>query len=410
MVLVGDLKQLPHVPDKLDYPLCDPLYDNKKLSILASVKAVYKDNISDILLKEHYRCHPAIIRFCNKKFYNDELVVYNNYTNDNAVSVIKTVKGNHSRRPSSGSLFNNREIEEASVICNKLKEDIVENGENYGFDVSSVDDIGFATPFNAQVKAARDKLGDEIEVDTVHKYQGRENDIFIFSTVLDKSKRSGYQVKFVSDPHLVNVAVSRAKKHLVIISSCDKFMTSGNHIGDLIRYANYIEPDNIVESKIYSVFDLLYKDFSPKLLEKKRKLEKLKKSSRKDSSYNSENIMMITLDDVLKNNIFSSIKYKQQVYLKHIFKDLEILTDEERKYIKHNSSVDFLIVNKFDNMPLVAIEVDGYEFHENNEEQRIRDIKKNSIFKKFGLKLCRFETIGVILDETLRSCLLEFVE
>ena len=27
------------------------------------------------MLKEHYRCHPKIINFCNKKFYNNELVI-----------------------------------------------------------------------------------------------------------------------------------------------------------------------------------------------------------------------------------------------------------------------------------------------------------------------------------------------
>ncbi|MGB3366008.1 MAG: AAA domain-containing protein [Acidaminobacteraceae bacterium] len=261
IVLVGDLKQLSHVEDRLDYEMCDPLYDNKKMSILASVKAIYKDNVSDTLLKEHYRCHPSIIRFCNKKFYNDQLVVYNNYTNNNAVMIIKTVQGNHSRKPNGGSLINNREIDEAAVLCSELQQDIFINGKDYGIELASVDNIGFATPFNAQVEKAKEKFGDEIEVDTVHKYQGRENDVFVFSTVLDKSMRSSFLNKFVSDPRLVNVAVSRAKKYLIIISSCEPFMKSGNHIGDLIRYVNYVDVNNVKEGKIYSVFDLLYKEY-----------------------------------------------------------------------------------------------------------------------------------------------------
>ena len=54
------------------------------------------------LLREHYRCHPKIINFCNQKFYCGDLIVM---TTDNGeedvLSVVKTVKGNHERNHSS---------------------------------------------------------------------------------------------------------------------------------------------------------------------------------------------------------------------------------------------------------------------------------------------------------------------
>ena len=38
---------------------------------------LYSD-IPKTLLREHYRCHPKIIGFCNKKFYNNELIILTN--------------------------------------------------------------------------------------------------------------------------------------------------------------------------------------------------------------------------------------------------------------------------------------------------------------------------------------------
>jgi superfamily I DNA and/or RNA helicase len=43
-------------------------YDN---NLLLSITKVFKD-VPKTLLKEHYRCNPKIIGFCNKKFYNTQ--------------------------------------------------------------------------------------------------------------------------------------------------------------------------------------------------------------------------------------------------------------------------------------------------------------------------------------------------
>lgn len=32
-------------------------------------------NVPSVLLREHYRCHPKIIEFCNSRFYNDQLII-----------------------------------------------------------------------------------------------------------------------------------------------------------------------------------------------------------------------------------------------------------------------------------------------------------------------------------------------
>ncbi|WP_278286707.1 AAA domain-containing protein, partial [Clostridium sp. LS] len=36
------------------------------------------NDVPKTLLKEHYRCHPKIIDFCNKKFYDNQLIILTN--------------------------------------------------------------------------------------------------------------------------------------------------------------------------------------------------------------------------------------------------------------------------------------------------------------------------------------------
>ena len=76
-VIVVDLKQLPNVVTedtkkraeeiRLKYRIREA-YDFTKNSFLSPVVAAIPD-VSSTLLREHYRCHPRIISFCNQKFY-----------------------------------------------------------------------------------------------------------------------------------------------------------------------------------------------------------------------------------------------------------------------------------------------------------------------------------------------------
>ena len=70
---------------------------------------------------------------------------------------------------------------------------------------------------------------------------------------------------FVDDPHLVNVAVSRAAKQFVLVTHHGMLPRSRN-LRDLMVYIQYHDPDQeVLESTIVSVFDLLYKDHSQRL-------------------------------------------------------------------------------------------------------------------------------------------------
>ena len=97
-VVIGDEKQLPNViPNNVsnetnkifnEYNL-DKCYSYSLNSFLSSVKNAIP-NVQNKMLVEHYRCHPKIINFCNKKFYNNQLVIMTK--DDGEDEVIKVIK------------------------------------------------------------------------------------------------------------------------------------------------------------------------------------------------------------------------------------------------------------------------------------------------------------------------------
>ncbi len=78
-------------------------------------------------------------------------------------------------------------------------------------------DIGVITPYSAQVRMLRDRLaalGSDLEVDTVDGFQGREKEALVISLV--RSNDRG-EVGFLADVRRLNVAITRARRHLTVI-------------------------------------------------------------------------------------------------------------------------------------------------------------------------------------------------
>lgn len=235
------------------------------------------------------------------------------------------------------------------------------------------------TPYRKQVEKATEQFTIGIESDTIHKYQGREKSVMIMSTVLDRTRAGGMGMRFVNDPCMINVAVSRAQARFILVTDQSAFHKYGNEVGDLMRYMEYSTmDDNVVESEIHSVFDLLYKEYSDNLQQFRERVRFFNKSR-----HRSENIMHALLDEMLQEPMFKDFELGNQILLMNLFTDLERLDEEERKFVKQRSSVDFVIYHKLDRSLALAIEVDGFAFHENNPEQLKRDKKK----KRFSRNL-----------------------
>src|SRR5215475_3963156 len=167
--------------------------------------------------------------------------------------VVRTVEGNHMRQHREGGRSNQRELD---VIAEEVIPEYCQ-----GFAGA---DIGVTTPYRLQATKAADVL-DQSEADTVHKFQGRQKQVVILTTVLDETWRGRTGLPFVDDPQLINVAVSRAIKRFILVTNSDMLPTS-RHIRDLVGYIRYHSlGDEISESAVVSVFDLLYQAYSRRL-------------------------------------------------------------------------------------------------------------------------------------------------
>ncbi len=373
VVIVGDLNQLLHVVDEQKRIKTDYIFNKFNLneayryscnSLLSSAIKLFP-SVKRTLLKEHYRCHPKIIEFCNKKFYDDELIVLSEIKSNREPFVIyRTVKGNHER-----DHFNIREID---VIKNEVIPD-------QNLDITVKDSIGIVSPYKNQVEEltkAFEKT--EIKAATVDKFQGQERKIIILSTVDNEISN------FSDSPNRLNVAVSRAIEQLIIVTTGNEYKRETN-IKDLIKYAEY-NSLKIIASHTYSVFDYLYKAYDEK---RKEILSKMKRISEHDS----EKLMYLLIRKVLSNKLYSAFAVAVHVKLNQIIRNFAILDNEEKKYAMNAlTHVDFLIFDNMDKRPVLVVEVDGYKYHNEATEQFKRDIIKDRIFEKYKISLIRFKT------------------
>lgn len=371
-VIVGDTKQLPNIITRIDRKIADGIfaqfnipdsYNFSKHSFLSSVCSTI-ESVPNTLLREHYRCHPKIIEFCNRKFYDGKLIIMTEDAGETDVlKVYETVEGNHKRNH-----INQRQIDVISEeILPKLR-------------VGDYLSLGIIEPYKDQVEALKKAIDSDIKIATVHKFQGQEKDSIILSTVDDEI------TSFSDDPNLLNVAVSRAIKRFEIVVNSGVNNTDTN-IGELLRYIKYNNFEAVM-SETYSVFDCLYSQYA-------ERREELIKKSKKVSRYDSENLMKLLIDDVLSMNEYAGLGVVCHLSLSNIFRVTERLSDEEKLFVSRpGSHVDFMIYKRTDKMPVLAVEVDGYDYHKKGSKQYQRDRLKDGIFKKYQLPLIRFSTNG----------------
>lgn len=191
---------------------------------------------------------------------------------------------------------------------------------------------------------------------------------------------------FADDPYLINVAVSRAKKKLMLVVTGNE-QSKEHNITDLIDYIQYNNFE-VTESKIYSIFDYLYKQYTE---ERRVYLQKHKKVS----EYDSENLMYSLIEDIISANKYSSLDVVCHFPLNMLIKNPELLNEQECQYAMNPAThLDFLIYNRIGKKPVLAIEVDGYEYHKEDTVQASRDLLKNHIMELYEVPLLRFMTNG----------------
>jgi senataxin len=108
--------------------------------------------------------------------------------------------------------------------------------------------VAIITPYAQQVTLLRRVFSERfkeqceimVEVNTVDGFQGRENDIVIFSTVRASGCKS---IGFLSDVRRMNVALTRAKIFLFVVARC-RTISMNPYWNELVEHA--VESKSVV--------------------------------------------------------------------------------------------------------------------------------------------------------------------
>ncbi len=381
LVVVGDSRQLQQIDEERLFEKSRELakkydieqsYIYESNSILRSVRDSVKD-VPVTLLREHYRCAPDIINFCNKMFYDNELIPMTTNTEQH-IEIIKTVSGNHARKnPNGPGMYNQREIDELEVL-------IKDKNKNQ---------IGVITPFRYQANLISAlHANDGLDADTIHKFQGRQKKEIYMSFVVNSLDKNPDNVEnklydFVTNEKLLNVAISRGKKKVTAIVSDKIYHSKNNIIHDFIKYSENLYGNQITKtSKVKSVFDYLYGEYDHILKNKFKD---------KPKEHKTELLMCELIDELLKD--YNKVSYRMHVRLSKILHKFENLSTEELNYVKHPwTHVDFLFYNKVSKEKMFVLELDGIQFHEQNDKQLLHDKIKDKILNENDIVIYRFKT------------------
>ncbi|XVE99925.1 hypothetical protein REPUB_Repub03eG0242300 [Reevesia pubescens] len=101
---------------------------------------------------------------------------------------------------------------EACIIA-EITDGLVSNG-------IEVKDIGIITPYNSQANLIRQACIASVETHTIDKYQGRDKDCILVSFVRSSENPRNCTSSLLADWHRINVALTRAKKKLIMVGSC----------------------------------------------------------------------------------------------------------------------------------------------------------------------------------------------
>lgn len=221
VVFAGDHLQLP--------PTIKSFEASKEgLAITLMEKVIQRKPQVAELLQVQYRMKAEIMGFSNEYFYEGKLKAAENtdlhvFENEAVLEWIDTAGAGYTDRQEEESLstFN---PEEASFTCKYLNELIKRIG------ISKFKEngwtIGLIAPYSAQVRYLRTLIfetydypnlkafADLITIDTVDGFQGQERDLMIIS--LTRSNEKG-EIGFLADERRMNVAITRAKRKLVLI-------------------------------------------------------------------------------------------------------------------------------------------------------------------------------------------------
>jgi predicted DNA helicase len=219
VIFAGDHQQLP------------PTIKSNEAAKLGLAVTLFEKGIErhpklSAMLKVQYRMHDAIMKFSSVYFYKGELVAHDSVKSallahdESPVEFIDTAGCgyNEQQDPETLSRYN----EEEARLLIKQVETLIEHIGLHEW-VSEDITLGIITPYRAQVDHLN-KLAESSEllqsikqlmtINTVDAFQGQEREVIAISFVRSNDKS---EVGFLGDIRRTNVAMTRARKKLIMI-------------------------------------------------------------------------------------------------------------------------------------------------------------------------------------------------
>ena len=236
VILAGDHCQLP--------PTIKSNEAAKKglgITLMEKCVALYPEAVT--LLEEQYRMHERIMGYSSQVFYENRLKAHGSvaghtlFDTDQPLTFIDTAGCSFDEKTDGTSTSN---PEEAAFLLKHLAMLVTELAGHYPAD--SFPSIAVISPYKQQIYELKEQLAHvpalqpyagSISVNTIDNFQGQERDIVYIG--LTRSNADGV-IGFLSDTRRMNVAMTRARKKLVMIGDSATLSQSPYYAG-LIAYA-----------------------------------------------------------------------------------------------------------------------------------------------------------------------------
>lgn len=222
LVLAGDHRQLP------PYGVREGGEGEMRPSLFETLLDRYGDDAA-VLLARQYRMHDAIAGFPNEAFYGGRLETAEEAagrTVDGLPAVeLFDVSGEERREERGASV---RNAAEAGVVADRVAA-ILDAGVDPG-------DLGVIAAYSGQVSEIRRELADRgldrpaLTVDTVDSFQGGEREAVVVSFARSNDARdAGFLEHPEEGPRRLNVALTRARRHLSLVGDWDTLTEPASH-------------------------------------------------------------------------------------------------------------------------------------------------------------------------------------
>ncbi|RYZ47340.1 MAG: IGHMBP2 family helicase, partial [Sphingobacteriales bacterium] len=236
LIMAGDHHQLPPT-------IKSKTAGSKGLNDTLMSKCVALHPEAVILLREQYRMHKDIMGYSSFVFYGNSLEAHASvaehllFTDDRPLNFIDTAGCGYEEKVEGARISN---AEEASFLFRHVNQ-LVRNMEGH-YGAKDFPSLAIISPYRQQVLLMQDmmlhnpdllKYKDRISVNTIDSFQGQERDIVYIS--MTRSNSEGV-VGFLSDTRRMNVAMTRARKKLIVIGD-SATLSSFPFYADFIAYA-----------------------------------------------------------------------------------------------------------------------------------------------------------------------------